>query len=361
MQIFSDSDRDISTRKTDPGSYEWWYFDAISLDGTYSFVVIFYQGNPFSRRYIDGVTNESENMAEQYPAVSISIYKADKPIFYAFEEVPPGEAYFSSEMPEGKVGSNTFCREYSDDGKLRYRLKIDQSVPCGDRLEGQVVFSSESSGPFFSGSRGSEAENEDQSAHFWNLVQPSADVDGSLELTGLKHESIRLKGKGYHDHNTGMEPMKESFRDWYWGRFHFSGHTLVYYLMNENNSRNHCAWLIMPDNSVRELTAGIELSDEGMNLFGLKSSRKIEKKTGEVQFLVQNDRTMDNGPFYQRFESQLVLNLAGKIYQARGISEYICPRRIHTKLFRPLVNMRIKYPGNTHWVQQNPHLYRWTW
>jgi carotenoid 1,2-hydratase len=31
------------------------------------------------------------------------------------------------------------------------------------------------------------------------------------------------------------------------------------------------------------------------------------------------------------------------------------------KIFWPLVNMRIQYPGKTHWVQKSPRLYRWTW
>ena len=200
-----------------------------------------------------------------------------------------------------------------------------------------------------------------KSRHQWNLIQASADVYGNLTVDGLHHELIKFAGTGYHDHNTGMEPMKDSFREWYWGRFHFAGYTMVYYLMNRESGRRNCAWLIGPDNSVIELTGDFELKDAGLNLFGLRSARKIEMHGGDNDFLIQQESTLDDGPFYQRFSSRLMIKLDGKLHQARGISEYICPERIYMKLFRPLVNMRIKYPGKTHWVQKNPRLYRWTW
>ena len=94
MQIFSNPDRDISTPKSTPGSYEWWYFDAISADNQYSLAIIFYEGNPFSRRYMDAIERNENDRANAYPAISISIYKSGEPIFYSFEEVPRGDAVF---------------------------------------------------------------------------------------------------------------------------------------------------------------------------------------------------------------------------------------------------------------------------
>lgn len=37
------------------GGYEWWYFDALSEDRNWFFVIIFYQGNPFSPEYIRSI------------------------------------------------------------------------------------------------------------------------------------------------------------------------------------------------------------------------------------------------------------------------------------------------------------------
>ena len=359
MQIFSNPDRDISTPKPDPGSYEWWYFDAMSADHRYSFVVIFYEGNPFSRRYIDAIDNATDNLAPDYPAISISIYKGAEPIFYSFEEVTRDSAEFSSEKPAGRVKENHFFRLKREDGDHEYHLELDQVIPNGDRLTGSLTFKSRVKGPF-------QAESSDHgkaevSRHGWNLVQPLADVTGELNIEGTTSEQITFNGNGYHDHNTGMEPMKESFDEWYWGRFHFSGHTMVYYLMNRGGRWQNCAWLIDSENNPTEFTGDFNLTDQSLNFFGLSSARKIEMSGEEADFLIQQDSMLDDGPFYQRFRSRLMLKLGDTVYQAKGISEYICPERIYVKLFRPLVNMRIKYPGKTHWVQKSPRLYRWTW
>jgi len=358
MEILSDSNEDICTDKPNPGSYEWWYFDAISLDGEYSLVAIFYHGNPFSRRYADALAGGRLDTAEFYPAISLSLYRKNEPIFYSFEEVLPDEATFSSVKPEGRVKKNRFVREESGT-RLVYRLKLDQQLPGGDRLDGELTFSS--SGKLYGEELFKKESEPEEEKHRWNLVQPSSDVKGVIRLRGYEDREIEFSGFGYHDHNAGMEPMKQSFTDWYWGRFHFSGHTFVYYLMNENKEQNHRAWLFDADQGATELSGAIELDDMGLNFFGIRSARKISGRSDGVEFLIQKTDVIDDGPFYQRFKSRLMLNLDGKIHQAVGISEYIHPGRISLKVFRPLVNMRIQYPGDPHWVQKNPRLYRWTW
>lgn len=356
MQILSDIKRDIRNPKPNPGSYEWWYFDAISSDGQYSIVVIFYDGNPFSRRYNDAVLSRENDLAEQYPAISLSVYRNKKPIFYSFEEVRSEEAEFSTITPEGRVKNNRFLA-LAEGEELEYRLDLDQALPNGDRLTGTLTFSSER--------RKLTLENEtndgDQEPHSWNLVQPFARVNGHLKVRGFTNQEIDFMGTGYHDHNIGLEPMHRSFEEWYWGRVHFSGKTLVYYLMSEHSKHQSKAWFIDEHGELIQVDGGIHRLDPGRNLFGLRSARKIEYNGGDLDFMVQMSSVIDDGPFYQRFSSNMILTAGGEIFQGEGISEYIYPSRIKTRLFRPLVNMRINYPGKDHWVQKKPRLYRWTW
>ena len=359
MQIFSNPDRDVSTPKPKPGSYEWWYFDAISDDNQYSLVVIFYEGNPFSRRYIDAIDRQLNNMASDYPAISISVYKNGDPIFYSFEEVTRTDAQFSTTKPAGRVKKNSFEKLSDVTDGYKYLLHLEQTLPNGDNLKGNLTFMSSGEDPFPASTEGGAGNG--VLNHQWNLIQPSADVKGEFTVDGLQWQTIAFSGTGYHDHNTGMEPMKDSFVDWYWGRFHLSGYTLIYYLMNQESGRKDCAWLIDSKNRVMQLNGNFMLSDMGFNVFGLKSARKIEMESKSNSFLIQQQSMLDDGPFYQRFASRLMLKLDGELHQATGISEYICPERIYMKLFRPLVNMRIQYPGKTHWVQKSPRLYRWTW
>ncbi len=355
MKIISSFRKDTQSEKPKPGSYEWWYFDARSIEG-YTVVIIFYDGNPFSRRYIKSMELNEGHTASDYPAISISVYKMGVPLFYSFEEFNAEDSFYSGKHPQGKAGLNSF-KGVLKDNRITYEITLNQKVENGDHLKGQLSFTS---GLFEFGEK-TEALSGNGEAHTWNLVMPACDVNGLLEISGFKSFSIHFEGIGYHDHNYGNEPMKESFDEWYWGRFHLKDSTLIYYLMNQQNRWNKKGWLIDNNGTVTQFDNEVLMSDSAFNPFGLRSARKIEFRGSQMNAVLQKDKIIDNGPFYQRFEGRLLLEKDGELDEARGISEYIRPSRIYNKVFWPLVNMRIKYPGISHWVQKSPRLFRWTW
>ncbi len=355
MKIISNFSKDTQSIKPKPGSYEWWYFDACSEDG-YTLVVIFYDGNPFSRKYIEQITKNNQSQASDFPAISISLYKNSQPIFYSFEEVAAVDAEFSKKIPKGKIGNNRFEASIKAES-AQYQITLDQTVPNGDSIHAELSFSSLKQGL-------SEFPDENRSGksdHVWNLLMPKCKVNGKVSVEGFHEAEFDFEGTGYHDHNTGLEPMKESFREWYWGRYHTNDATLIYYLMFENNEWDKKAWLISDDGEMIYLDDEIRLLSKGYSRFGLYSARSIQFAHGDTEAFLQLDNLIDNGPFYQRFGGSLLLNKNGTMYRAKGISEYIYPSRIYNRMFWPLVNMRIKYPGKAHWVQKSPKLYRWTW
>ena len=355
MQILSDFNKDTQTQSKESGSYEWWYFDFLGQGG-YSVVIIFYDGNPFSRRYISELNSGKQANPGNYPALSLSVYKEGTPLFYLFDECDPSETDFSEDQPKGFVKKNSFSG-YKTDVGLKYDITLNQKLPSGDKIEASLSFISESwdASELVKESGGKED-------HIWNLVGPRCDVSGEIDISGYQEHQIEVAGTGYHDHNAGFEPMKESFTEWYWGRYHLSNSTLVYYLMNEQGTWKYKAWLICgKSGEIRQLKTEIDKNNLQRNLFGLKSCRAFTFYDDHTELYLQKDRVTDDGPFYQRFEGRLIAKKGEKIEECRGISEYIYPSRIYNKLFWPLVNMRIAYPGKAHWVQKNPILYRWTW
>jgi carotenoid 1,2-hydratase len=203
--------------------------------------------------------------------------------------------------------------------------------------------------------------SDDKGDHTWNLILPICNVSGELHISGYYQEKIEFSGTGYHDHNTGSEPMKNSFEEWYWGRYHTRGAALIYYLMHENGAWQKRAWLIEKGGKTTTLSDRIEPGLREWTPFGLKTARKIEFAGEGIEAVLQKKQVTDEGPFYRRFEGEMMIKKSDKLEKALGISEYIRPSRIYNRLFWPLVNMRIKYPGKAHWVQKSPRLYRWTW
>lgn len=365
MQILSDFAKDVRSPKYKPGAYEWWYFDGIDSTGTYSFVIIFYEGNPFSTRYIERVKHwnrSSDTHPEEHPAVSISIYRNQNPIYYSFTEFEKKDCEFSTDEPELRIGNHKM-RSRQEKGHCIYEITLDEKLPSGDKVKGIITFES----PISPDTLLDEVQQFQEEGHLWNLVQPRAKVEAELEISARAEpdRAIEFEGHGYHDHNMGNEPMRNEFKEWYWGRFHFKMGTLVYYIMDRKNEKQHQAWLISPDNS--ELIAkypDVGLQDKAWSPFGLKTARKIMLSNERAHITIQQARVIDNGPFYQRFSSDSFINLPEQdiMQVAEGISEFIRPDRIYWRVFWPFMHMRLRYANESpHWVQRSKRLYRWTW
>ncbi len=352
MKILSKFSEDVRQPVHSTGGYQWWYFDGSSRDDRFSFVVIFYEGNPFSTRY-NGAQLADKNLSPaDYPAISISVYEHGKPIYYSFTEFDKADCHFDEQKPDLAIGDHTVAGTKAE-GHLKYELQLKEQLPNGDQLNGEIIFESNTNSHFL------EESSEAGGGHEWNLVQPRAEIKADLELDiEGKRRKIHFEGLGYHDHNTGQEPMRNEFDDWYWGRFHFDSATLIYYVMNRKEEQQHRAWLF--DNESFEVLHRFG----GLTLFGLRTARKLGFKSAAAEVQVQQSQLLDNGPFYRRYKSDAFLKLSEKhrVESVKGISEYIRPDRIYSRIFWPFVNMRIWYKSEgAHWVQRSKKLYRWTW
>ncbi len=361
MQIISDFSQDIRHVPHQSGGYEWWYFDGLSTDGRYGFVIIFYEGNPFSTRYNRALLQGKEPMPSSYPAVSISVYEDGNPVYYSFTEFEKSACTFDENKPYVEIGSHQM-EGVNDDNLMNYQLVLEETLANGNSIKAKLSFESPKPQETIF-----ESDQKAEKGHSWNLVQPRAEVRGDICISAANEnpQTIAFEGRGYHDHNTGNEPMRDEFSDWYWGRVHFNYATLVYYVMNRRGEEQHQAWLINNDNEkIIENFDEIALSDEGLTLFGLKTAHKIGLRSKGREVQVQMSQQLDNGPFYRRYRCDAFLKISGKniVERQSGISEYLYPDRIYSRLFWPLVDMRIRYNAEKpHWVQRSKKLYRWTW
>lgn len=356
---------DIPKEKSSPGSYEWWYFDGTDHKGEYQFVVIFYEGCPFSPSYIKAAEKYPDHVnakASAHPAVSISVYRHGKTVFYSMSEYAPSEVEFNRDKISMRIGKHSL-EGFIENGQLVYALRLDEVLPSGDKFSGILRFVSTIPNQQMWNGIGEPLK----SSHEWNLTQPRAHVKGVLSITQLgKHEKpIIFDGIGYHDHNIGDTFLKNDFHDWYWGRVHFNEHTLVYYIMNSPNGIKKNAFLIGPDNQdVNYRTDKIKIDGISRNGFVLGAARRIILDFEPCKITLLTDEVLDSGPFYYRFNSSARLESNGTMENefTGGISEYIRPSRIHRRIFWPLVKMRYRNTyERPHWVQKSSFLYRRTW
>ncbi|HET8866245.1 MAG TPA: hypothetical protein VFM80_11155 [Gracilimonas sp.] len=355
MNITTDLDRVSPDFNKPPNGYEWWYFDGLSNDEKYGFVIIFYQDNPFSTEKIEKLNKGIEN-GNSHPAISISIYQNQKTIYYSFLEFSESEFNWDEEELRLSIENHSFQYDIRDN-KFCFDMKLDQKLMSGHSITGSI----KGEGGLSSKSL---VVSESKDEHVWNLILPELDFHADLKIDGLNGEEVlAVRGKGYHDHNAGYEPMKDSFKEWYWGRYHFDDFTLIYYLMEKHDSQQLEAWLIDHENrNVLEYMNEVELTYKAGNLFGINSARKIDIKSTQVSVNIQCKDKIDDGPFYQRFIGDSIINYKGQVHAAHGISEYIYPENIQKKTFWPLVHMRLRYMSKKpHWVQKSRLMYPWTW
>lgn len=168
---------------------EWWYFDAIFTNG-YSI-------------HIGCKTNSRKNRGLVSPM--IEIYKDGKiqtiaKKWFRFQNFEP-----SKEIPLVKLFNKPIIRfdkeRYEKTGEWVYHLDM-KIKDCWAKLT-------------FTGiSKGFKIETKRES---WTVALPKAKVNGSLKIDD---KIIKVKGKGYHDHNwnyTLLTAMNYG-KAWYWGK-----------------------------------------------------------------------------------------------------------------------------------------------
>lgn len=183
-----------------PGSYEWWYFDAEMENGT-KVVVVFYTKSMFA-------INE-----EAQPSVSINITPLGQETLKASADYSLEQASYATDKFDVRMGEsygygdlNTY-RIHAEAGDMVVDLTLERSIPSWRPGNGHFYFG-EQGEQFFA----------------WLPSVPNGHISGSLHYNGETHQ---VSGSGYHDHNWGNAAMNDLMRNWYWTRGQVDGYTFI--------------------------------------------------------------------------------------------------------------------------------------
>jgi hypothetical protein len=189
---------------TNPGSFEWWYFDAHFDDG--STAVIVYATKPIIR--------PGDPLR---PNLSLTITPPGGDKLAQFPIYPAGEFSASTDSCMVRIGPS-WVEQGQENGRWVYRLHAETADLAADlTFTGEVPPWRPGAGKTYFG---------DWKHYFaWLPAIPFGTVSGTLEYGGNQHV---VRGTGYHDHNWGNVSLAAVMDHWYWGRAHVGDYSLIF-------------------------------------------------------------------------------------------------------------------------------------
>jgi hypothetical protein len=199
-QLYGIAERDIAvwedgfrTSPGGPGTFEWWYFDAVLEDGS-TLVINFMVKDIRGGRGI------------KQPATPVVTFELDRPDGTHVERSLSAhdDFAFAADRCDVRVGANTFAGDLHS-----YAIHVDiDGVTADVTLTGRV--------PPWRPNTGHILFGHDQPHLFaWLPSVPQGTVQATLTVDG---ETRTLTGTGYHDHNWGDTAMPQLINHWYWAR-----------------------------------------------------------------------------------------------------------------------------------------------
>lgn len=303
----------------DAGHYQWWYFDALSDDGQYGLVAIFFVGGVFSALYADRLAAGEQASPWDHPMVNLALYRRGRRIAWVFSEYPREELRIGREGLDLAIAGSRVVR--TRDG---YDLEVhDDDLPRGRPMDLRARFTPTSAAVHLP-----TPSLDARGRHFWGSPAPACRVDVACDALGL-----RWSGHGYHDVNRGTEPLHEGFRRWSWGRAMVNGHLGLYYdAIDRDGRRLHHAhgrdgWM----------DGATTVVDTSLTPWLVRTPQRYRAATQSDALLVERTGTWESSPFYLRHPARFGTPAGTGI----GICEHVDLERFASPFVRQMLRYRI--------------------
>lgn len=324
----------------DPKAYEWWYFDALSDDGSEAIVIVFLDNFIYSPRYnSDAEGSFNGGGPIRFPAVSFTYFAHGKQVYRAESEFPADQFLASETAPECRIGNSGFYFDSASYGS-GYAVNIDLPLSRNRRLEASFEWLSIES------DFGSAPFCYDETAHCWNMVAPRSDVSGKITVTdsrGRKIESRSFRGTGYHDHNLDNRWLAKTVKEWHWGRAHFADSTAIFCRYAEiGEERPKTRLMLVKDGLLERRNARCEEHDYIRDRYGIRYPTQLKLASeDDVRLEARPLKVIDSSFYHLRFLSSMKLWMPdGREHVTTGITEFIAPRALKYRWLNWLNDLR---------------------
>ncbi|MEQ1603713.1 MAG: hypothetical protein ABL999_02480 [Pyrinomonadaceae bacterium] len=322
-----------------PNAFESWHFDAVSDDGREALVIAFYDNYVLSPRFIlnsQTAPNVTYSGRHRFPAVSF-VYAVDgKPVIGSVNEFV--ESDFGPLGEHGcKVGESSFRIDTAQYGS-GFMVNIDLGTFGGRRIRAELewLFIESDLAPVT-----------ERTSGVWNAVAPRADVSGKITLVGRRgkvRKTVQFRGTGYHDQVTSENVHYRDLSSRMWGRAHFVDSTVVFDRLG--GVQNHLApgkIYLIRDGQIEARDAACKASEHKRDGWGLLVPRRIVfRSDDEIDLLIQPLTAFRSGFSEVKMLSEVTLTTNdGKSRKSVGITEFVDPRRLRSRIFRWISDLRI--------------------
>ncbi|KFZ08170.1 hypothetical protein V501_06075 [Pseudogymnoascus sp. VKM F-4519 (FW-2642)] len=229
-------------------TFDWWYFDAVSSDGTQAFTVIFFTSSAIGFSFDFFSTVDPLNVW----------------VFATFADGTPPAVF---PVPAVSVTTTTNGDGASGDWKgsgISFKGAPDLSsyvVNLNNPLIGLTgTFTLKSRGPghYNCGPLGPGQDEQSLPNIGWVNVMPGADAVVDVKVLG---KPLKFTGHGYHDKNWGDVPFISALKSWYWGHASVGGYDLVFFDMIDPSGANKVGGYALKDGQVvaSTCTTGVKI------------------------------------------------------------------------------------------------------
>ena len=308
------------------GAYQWWYFDALSDDGRYGLVAIYFVGGVFSALYADRLQDGIAASPLDHPMVNLALYDRRKKIAWVFSEYPREQLEVVDPCLDLSIGGSRVRRLAS--GSYEWTVN-DRDFAAGRDVQARALFH-----PLAPAIAPPDAVLSSDGRHSWGSPAPRCRVEFSCPSLGLS-----WKGHGYHDMNAGLEPLFAGFREWGWGRAHLGDETRIYYDALEADGTRVRRILTGRDGRLdhQQVPATSEAQREWTGwLLHLPREPEAGHLNGEI-IRVKREAMWEHSPFYARW----VGRFSNGTEASRGVCEHVDLQRFASPFIRWMLRYRI--------------------
>lgn len=324
---------DVWHRLTDPRSYELWYFDALSDDGSEAVTVTFLDNFVFSSWYNRPDTkrlNLVERATNRFPAVILTYSRDGATLFRSATEYAFSDFTSDPTQVGCKIGPSYFKHESAAYGS-GFRVSVEGPLSGDKYLEAHFEWLSVES------NLDPRTLEPDSYHHFCNIVAPRSDVTGRItvyEVDRTIGEVVHFRGTGYHHHRMDNRWMADTVADWYWGRAHFHDASVVFCRYREvGDERSTNRLLITQDGQLLDIEADYIESGHSRDKFGIRYPDELTfKSENGFALRIRPAKPVFSSFYLLRFVCQAELTLPdGSHRNNSGLVEFLVPGVLKNK------------------------------